>query len=312
MTSQLQRPQVSTADFRKSEDFSGRLTDILLDLQREDATGIAWVEVLLDNEISQRVIVLRNGSLIYAGKGIPTPHEFVAELARYARVGVLETVLEFAAKRSSIQSVLRAMVEIGVLQWPEIAAAARQQALAVLEGLHAVTGRVRFERDLAAFDLHYDEREAGFSVEALLLECKLRRDKQAPSAPLPADKAQGGKPVILSVDDSTIAQALVKRALRQDYDTIACGCTIDALGILKQREDISAILLDLTLPDVDGLDFCRMLRRIEKYKGLPIVMLTARNGMMDRVRGRFAGTTHFLTKPVKTVELLAILARYVA
>ncbi|MEO0947130.1 MAG: response regulator [Cyanobacteria bacterium J06641_5] len=286
----------------------GRLTDILLSLQQKQATGIARVESLAEDRVLQRVIAIRDGSIVYASHTIPTPHEFVTELAKHTPIGVLDTVLAFAAKRSSIQSVMRAMVDISVLRWPQITAAVRAQTSATLEELLPAAGRVTFTSGLSGFDLLYGGEKSGFTVDALLLESQLRNKKS--KAPTETHQNRT-KPVILSVDDSSIAQALVKRTLAADYVTVSCDCAMKALNVLNSREDISMLLLDLTLPDMDGLEFCRMLRKVEKYKGLPIVMLTARDGVVDRVRSRMVGTNRYLTKPVRPAELLSVVAQYV-
>ncbi|MEO0948404.1 MAG: response regulator [Cyanobacteria bacterium J06641_5] len=292
---------------------AGQLTDILLDFQRRQLTGVARVEALLGDgsSVSQRVIVLREGFVTYAGATVPTPFEFVTELAQHIHIGVLDTVQEFAAKRSSVQSVLRAMVEIRVLQWQDIAAVTRRQSLAVLRELQPVAGRIMFESGPSTFDLQGEAVVARSIVADLQLTAE-PPSQERESVPPSNEQPQRSKPIILSVDDSPVAQALVKRALGNDYTTLCCGCVVDALNLLNSRNDISVLLLDLTLPDMDGLEFCRVLRGMERYKKLPIVMLTARDGMVDRVRGRFAGTTRYLSKPVSPVELAVVVAQQVA
>ena len=311
MDMELQTQKGAAARLTMLEYSHGQLTDILLRLQQKQVTGIARIEALAASGVVRRAIALRDGLIVYAGQTIPTPHEFVIELGQHTHIGVIDTVLAFAKKRSSIQSVMRAMIDIGVLQWPQIIAATRKQARLALEELLPTAGRVAFENGLLEFDLKYEGEIAGFTVDALLLENKLQDREQTPSAPTETRSKDRVKPVILSLDDSPIAQALVKRTLGQDYETISCNCAVDALNVLNSREDISMLLLDLTLPDVDGLEFCRMLRKIEKFKGLPVVMLTARDGVVDRVRSRLVGTNHYLAKPVKPAELLAIVAQYV-
>jgi len=290
---------------------AGHLADLLLDFQDRQLTGIARVEARLgDGSVSRRAIVLRNGLVTYAGATVPTPVEFVTELAQHLHIGVLDTVQEFAAKRSSVQSVVRAMVEIRVLQWKDIAAVNRRQAIAVLRELLPVAGSLIFESDSTTFDLH-GEAVIARSILTDLQLMDAQPEREAEPAPPSQERPQRSKPVILSVDDSPIAQALVKRALGKDYTTLCCGCVVDALNILSSRSDVSTILLDLTLPDMDGLEFCRVLRGMEQCKKLPIIMLTARDGMVDRVRGRFAGTTRYLTKPVSPAELAAVVAEQI-
>lgn len=310
MTSVTDRRDIA-ARLVKAEYAAGHLIDVLQEFQRKQLTGVVRIEALSENGISRRSIVLRQGAIVYAGRSIPTPHEFVTELAKHAQIGILDTVLAFAAKRSSIQSVMRAMVEIGVLQWPEIAAATQQHAIAVLKELLPIAGRVTFESGLSPFDLQDGLAESGSILEALQ-SADVSTDRGQETEPPESEDSPKVRPVILSVEDSPIARALIERALtlEQDCETLFCSRAAEALQILGRRADISMVLLDLTLPDIDGLSFCRLLRGLKQYKDLPIVMLTARDGVLDRMRGRLAGTTHYLTKPVNPTELAAIVTQY--
>lgn len=290
---------------------AGRLIDVLLSFQQRQLTGVVRIDVLLQGRKARRTVVLSEGEIVYAGRDIPTPHKFVTELGQYMRIGVLDTVQEFAAKRSSIQSVMRAMVEIGVLQWDEVAKANFQRSISVLKALLPIAGRVSLASGSTAFDLQCDTSAAGSIIEALQVMNKPPSRGETPASP-GAKKANRSKPVVLSVDDSPVAQALVKRALGKDYEVLYSDCAIEALNILGRRSDISMLLLDLTLPGMSGLEFCRLLRGMKPYTDLPIVMLTARDGMVDRMRGRMAGTTHYLAKPINPVELAAIVEQYVA
>lgn len=330
---------------------AGQLSTLLLGLQSSRVSGVVRIEIT-EPSVQQRTLVFREGALSYAGKAIPSPREFVAELSRYMQINLVETVLEFAAKRSSVQSLLSTMVQIGVLEWSDIKVAMRKQATAVVGGLLKTSGKVIFEpADASTFSLTYDGEEPGFSIDALLLEVDLRKGPQSPpngsvpaykppaplekppvpamrsrsekpalehrppskgSAQKPTKDGQDDRPVILSVDDSSIAQALVKRALGKQYRVIVCNNPLEALSKLEHMDNIALMLLDITMPDMNGLEFCRMVRKIDKFKGLPVVMVTARDGVVDRFRGRVAGVNHYLTKPVKPAELIDIVAQYAA
>lgn len=112
-------------------------------------------------------------------------------------------------------------------------------------------------------------------------------------------------PMILSVDDSLIVQTTIKRALGDRYQVLLASNAVDALKVININP-IALLLLDVTMPDIDGLEFCRTVRSIGKFKHLPIIMLTARDKFSDKLRGQFAGATHYLTKPVEPSQLLEI------
>ena len=117
-------------------------------------------------------------------------------------------------------------------------------------------------------------------------------------------------PIVLSVDDSPVVQTVIKRSICDKYDVILANNAVDALNMLNSHP-VSLLLLDVTMPDIDGLELCRTIRSISKFKDLPVVMLTAKDGLLDKVKGQFAGSTHYLTKPIDREKLLAVLEKYI-
>ncbi|MEN9870922.1 MAG: hypothetical protein RLZZ171_1910, partial [Cyanobacteriota bacterium] len=117
-------------------------------------------------------------------------------------------------------------------------------------------------------------------------------------------------PVVLSVDDSAIIQTSIKRALQEDYNVLLAGKATEALEILQEVK-VELMLLDLTMPDVDGLEFCKTVRAIPQFRDLPIVMVTARDGLVNKMRGHIAGTSKYLTKPFKPEELREVVRQYI-
>lgn len=118
------------------------------------------------------------------------------------------------------------------------------------------------------------------------------------------------KLTILSVDDSAVMQQLIKTALSEKYRVIVCSSAIQALSIID-CEPISVMLLDVTMPEMDGFDFCRTIRSIPKFQTLPIVMLTARDSGLDKLQGKLAGATEYLTKPFDGNQLQSIVSRLI-
>jgi CheY-like chemotaxis protein len=118
------------------------------------------------------------------------------------------------------------------------------------------------------------------------------------------------KPIVLSVDDSIIVQAMIQQTLGDRYELFLANNAIDALKVINTKS-IELLLLDVTMPKVDGLEFCRTVRRIPKFKNLPIIMLTARNKFSDKLKGQIAGATHYLTKPFEHKQLLELVEQYI-
>jgi two-component system response regulator MprA len=108
---------------------------------------------------------------------------------------------------------------------------------------------------------------------------------------------------IAIVDDDAAIRSALGRALRmENYDVELFE---DGLGALKsiQLRAPDAIVLDLQLPDIDGLEICRRIRR--SGDATPILMLTARDAVNDRVAGLDVGADDYLVKPFDLAELLA-------
>jgi DNA-binding response OmpR family regulator len=115
---------------------------------------------------------------------------------------------------------------------------------------------------------------------------------------------------ILAVDDSVVMQDLVKRALAHDYRVLVADNAVDALSMIY-HEQVAILLLDVSMPGIDGLELCRTVRNIPQFQELPIVMLTARDGLFDKVQGRLAGATEYLTKPFDAAQLRQVVGNFI-
>ena len=115
---------------------------------------------------------------------------------------------------------------------------------------------------------------------------------------------------ILAVDDSAVMQGLVKQALGQDFRVLVTDNAVDALSMIY-HEQVSVLLLDVSMPGIDGLELCRTVRSLPQFHKLPIVMLTARDGAFDKVQGRLAGATEYLTKPFDADKLRLVVGKFV-
>lgn len=118
------------------------------------------------------------------------------------------------------------------------------------------------------------------------------------------------KPTILSVDDSLIVQTTMRRILGDHCNLLLSSNATDALHLLNKHQ-VSLLLLDLTMPDIDGLQVCKTLRSIPKFSDLPIIMVTARDGLFDKVKGKLAGTNRYLLKPFDAETLLDVVNEFV-
>jgi two-component system, OmpR family, response regulator MprA len=107
---------------------------------------------------------------------------------------------------------------------------------------------------------------------------------------------------VLVVDDDPAVRSAVSRALRVDYDVDEAGDGAEALA-QHASTAADAIVLDLLMPEVGGLEVCRSLR--QRGDTVPILVVTARDAVSDRVEGLDAGADDYLVKPFAVEELRA-------
>jgi two-component system OmpR family response regulator len=108
---------------------------------------------------------------------------------------------------------------------------------------------------------------------------------------------------VLVVEDEPKMAQLLRRGLRERGDVVEVTDTGADAVAWARLHDFDAVVLDLMLPDVDGFEVCRRLREAQVWT--PVLMLTARNEVADRVAGLDAGADDYLAKPFAFEELLA-------
>jgi len=119
-------------------------------------------------------------------------------------------------------------------------------------------------------------------------------------------------PVVLVVDDSPTVRKIVQLTLqRENMRVITASDGLSALAAVAD-EDPDLILLDIMLPRMDGYNICRIIRDKMEFRHIPIIMLSGKDGLFDKVRGRLAGSSEYLTKPFDSVELVQSVKKHLA
>ncbi|MFN4280638.1 response regulator [Thermosynechococcus sp.] len=115
---------------------------------------------------------------------------------------------------------------------------------------------------------------------------------------------------IVCIDDSPTMLNEIKRFLADDaFEVIALNDSVKALmEVMRLNPDL--ILLDVGMPNIDGYKFCKVIRNHERFKSVPIIMVTGNTGLIDRAKARLVGATDYMTKPFTQEELLRIVFRY--
>lgn len=117
------------------------------------------------------------------------------------------------------------------------------------------------------------------------------------------------RPLIVCVDDSKTVQCHVKLTLEAaGYRVLGFLEPAQALTELVQHKP-ALILIDISMPKVDGYEVCRLLRQSPLLRDIPIVMLTGREGLITRFRARMLGATEYITKPFHPKQLLTIVRK---
>ncbi len=125
------------------------------------------------------------------------------------------------------------------------------------------------------------------------------------ASPVTGSKQITHMPRVLIVDDDLQNVKLMKAKLQnRGYELLEAYSGEDALKKVETSPP-DLILLDIMMPGIDGYEVVKRLRKEPKNKDVPIIMVTALDGMEDKIRGFEAGADEFLTKPVNSVELLA-------
>ncbi|WP_349899605.1 response regulator transcription factor [Parafrigoribacterium soli] len=110
------------------------------------------------------------------------------------------------------------------------------------------------------------------------------------------------KSILIVEDDEDMARVLERGIRAEGYETVCVGNGVDAL-ISVANEQFSAAVIDVMLPGMTGFEICRHIR--ETGNRLPILLLTARDAIDDRVTGLDSGADDYLTKPFNFAELAA-------
>ncbi len=125
------------------------------------------------------------------------------------------------------------------------------------------------------------------------------------------DSALDGVKVMVIDDSKTIrrtAETLLKKA---GCEVVTAIDGFEALAkITDQNPDV--IFIDIMMPRLDGYQTCALIKKNKNYKSTPVILLTSKDGLFDRARGRIVGSDRYLTKPFTKDELLGAIKEHLA
>lgn len=115
---------------------------------------------------------------------------------------------------------------------------------------------------------------------------------------------------VLIVDDSPTILRVIDLAIKDTgWEIYHAKDGLTALKITKEIEP-DLILLDVMLPVYNGYQVCKLLKTNAKFSRIPIIMLTAKSSVLDKIKGRLANADMYLTKPFSQAELLEACDKY--
>jgi len=113
--------------------------------------------------------------------------------------------------------------------------------------------------------------------------------------------------VLVVDDDVRNIFALTTLLENHEMEVITATNGRQAIDLIEQTEDLSAVLMDIMMPEMDGYETMREIRKSPKFRSLPILALTAKAMKGDREKCLEAGASDYIAKPVNTEQLLSLL-----
>jgi twitching motility two-component system response regulator PilG len=120
---------------------------------------------------------------------------------------------------------------------------------------------------------------------------------------------QAGAKVMVIDDSQTIRRTAETLLAREGYAVITASDGYEALGKIVDHQP-ALIFIDIMMPRLDGYQVCSLIKGNPKFSGTPVVMLSSKDGVFDRARGRIVGSDRYLTKPFTKDEILTAVKTY--
>ena len=112
-----------------------------------------------------------------------------------------------------------------------------------------------------------------------------------------------GKRILVVDDEPDVTELVSYRLKREGYDVVAINNPLEIIGIAREFQP-DLFVLDIMMPELDGIQICQMIRADSVLKEIPIIFLTARTEVEDRIKGLETGADDYISKPFDTKELV--------
>ncbi len=185
-------------------------------------------------------------------------------------------------------------------------------------GPEAVPGDLQRWTPLAnEFGLKIADSTSRLVDQAAMLLCRPMASLTDPARQMIHDlydpaSVMAGKKVLIVDDDIRNIFALTSILERYDMITVSAETGRDAINLLHAAPDVDIVLMDIMMPEMDGIDTMRAIRQLSQFRELPIVAVTAKAMKGDREKCIEAGAWDYLSKPVDTDQMLSVLRAWLA
>ena len=126
-----------------------------------------------------------------------------------------------------------------------------------------------------------------------------------------ATSNEGNGLKVMVIDDSkTIRRTAETLLKREGYEVVTANDGFEALALIADQHP-HIIFVDIMMPRLDGYQTCALIKNNQMFKSTPVIMLSSKDGLFDKARGRIVGSEEYLTKPFTREELLDAIRTYV-
>jgi twitching motility two-component system response regulator PilG len=120
------------------------------------------------------------------------------------------------------------------------------------------------------------------------------------------------QPVVVVIDDSPTIRKIMELTLqRMDLRVVSAASGVAGLAAVAEHNPV-LIFLDIVLPSVNGYQLCQVIKRNPRYQHIPVIMLSGKDGIFDKMRGRLAGANDYITKPFEPGAVLGAVRKHLS
>ena len=136
------------------------------------------------------------------------------------------------------------------------------------------------------------------------------RESMCEGDAMAATSAPGNCFKVMVIDDSKTIRRTAETLLKKEgIDVITATDGFEALSMIADHQP-NLILLDIMMPRLDGYQTCALIKHHRVFRHTPVIMLSSKDGLFDRARGRVVGSDNYITKPFTREELLTVIEQH--